>query len=345
MRNSAILIFLLLLLGGCASLTPPQQQGQEVATADSVQAPDIATSPLERYWAVRNQTDTTAAGERYVVVMPLRDKSGFREGIWPLEQAMSRYLSYRFSESPNWTVVPFEAVLEVLGPYKKIERDRALQVGSELAADIVLVGVLEDYDMRRVSVGDPLLAGYKSYTGIAKIAMEAYQTRSGQRMGRIDTDQELVDRGLGLDLLGKPRDQDLQFSQLAGMAFGSDDFLTTALGQATNAAAEELTSKLTELVHPSGLRLKGKIAEVISVYEDEVYINVGTDNGMGGGIYRFEVFPGPDRVQAEGLDGTKPVGVVQVQEVIGARLSSVRVLQGRGQIQPGDLLRAMGKAP
>ena len=258
---------------------------------------------------------------------------------------MARYLSYRLSESPNWSVVPFEAVLEVLGEFAGAEVEQALQVGAELDADIVLVGVLEDYDMRRVSVGDPLLAGYKSYTGVTKIALDAYLTQSGQRLGRVDTNQELVDRGLGLDLLGKPRDQDLQFSQLGSMAFGSDDFLSTAIGQATNAAADELSSKLTELVRPSGLRLKGKIAEVLSVYGDEVYINIGSDNGLGGGIYRFEVFPGPDRVQAEGLDGTQPLAVVQVQEVIGARLSSVRVLRGREQIQPGDLLRLMGRTP
>ena len=33
---------------------------------------------------------------------------------------------------------------------------------------------------------------------------------------------------------------------------------------------------------------------------------------------------------------------VEVQEVIGARLASVRVLDGEGKIQPGDRLRLMG---
>ena len=63
---------------------------------------------------------------------------------------------------------------------------------------ILLFGTLVDYDMRRISVGDPLLGGYKSYTGVAEIEMRALRVVDGSEMGPISTRQESIDRGLGL---------------------------------------------------------------------------------------------------------------------------------------------------
>ena len=40
-------------------------------------------------------------------------------------------------------------------------------------------------------------------------------------MGMVSSEQEASDRDLGLDLLGKPRDQDLKFAELRNIEFAA----------------------------------------------------------------------------------------------------------------------------
>ena len=135
----------------------------------------------------------------------------------------------------------------------------------------------------------------------------------------------MVSRGLGIDLLGKPRKQDEQFINLGSMAFGSEEFLATALGEATAAAVTEMTAKLAEELQPASIELgDDETAEIISVHDDEVYINLGTENGLHTG-YRFDVFAAAD------LSDSTPIAVVAVQDVIGARLSRVRIVLASGK--------------
>ena len=49
--------------------------------------------------------------------------------------------------------------------------------------------------------------------------------------------------------------------------------------------------------------------------------------------------PSTDRIQLEGLDPRKTVALVEVIEIIGVRLSSLRVLNETGTIKPGDRLK------
>ena len=121
------------------------------------------------------------------------------------------------------------------------------------------------------------------------------------------------------------------------MVFGSEEFRSTMIGQATMAAVEDVIGQLIALFQPNELELAGRVAEIISVYGTDVFINIGSESGVRAG-YRFVVLPGLQRVQEEGTDAQMPLGIVEVQKIIGARLSSVRVLEGRGTIRARDRL-------
>jgi len=95
-------------------------------------------------------------------------------------------------------------------------------------------------------------------------------------------------------------------------------------------------SGLEALFQPEELKLDGRMAEVLSVSGEDVYVNIGSENGLRAG-YRFAIYPGLSR--ADGASGR--IGVIEVQEVIGARLSSVRVLEGAGRIRAGDRLSSL----
>ena len=335
-------IWLLFLLGswGCAPLTQPE--GIESGKANSSQEGLEETPSLLSEYLRQRQSSADSIGvmQPYIAVFSFVDKSGFRKDIWDLEPEMARLVSLEMEIFPDWRVVPFEVVQEVVGDAGKLKPDRAVEFGRMMEADLVALGTIHDYNMGRFSVGDPLLGGYKSYTGIARLQLQVLRVEDGSATGTVEAVRELTDRDLGLDLLGKPREQDLKFTGLKDTPFGSQAFRETVLGQATLETVSELLQKLTGLVRPRALNMGGKVAEVLSVYGGDVYINVGSENGLRAG-YRFEVLPGTQRVREEGVDPRQHIGVVEVVEVIGARLSSVRFLDGGEAIRAGDRLEPL----
>lgn len=288
----------------------------------------------------RQASESNAAILPFVAVLAFDDESGFREDVWDLEPEMTRLVSAEMAAFPDWRVVPNEVVREVVEETGKLGLEQAVEYGRLMEADIVLLGNIYDYNMGRFSVGDPLLGGYKSYSGIAKMELTAVRVEDGNRLGVVEAERELIDRDLGLDLLGKPREQDVQFTGLKEVIFGSESFRQTVLGKATLETIDELLQKLTELVHPRQLKLGGQSPEILSAYGTDVYINLGSENGVRGG-YRFQVLPGLQRVRQEGADPLVRVGVIEVKEVIGARLSSVRILDGEETIRAGDRLELL----
>ncbi|MDE2813241.1 MAG: hypothetical protein OXM01_09465, partial [Gemmatimonadota bacterium] len=268
---------------------------------------------------------------------PFVDESGFREGVWNVEYELANMLSAELVAVRNWKVVPFDAVAELAMEQGFASHEQALAIGRKLGADFVIMGLLQDYDMRRLSVGDPLVGGYKSYSAVAQMRVEIAQVDDGSAIGQAETLRDLTDRDVGLDLLGKPREQDLQFASLKEVEFGSEEFRQTLLGQATVEAIGELVHKVVAAFEPEGLVFKGDAPEVIAVYSEDIYANIGSAHGIRPRL-RFFVYPGNERIKAEGLDPAESVALVEVAEIISTRLASLRVLRTTGEIKAGDRL-------
>ncbi|MFH1568449.1 MAG: hypothetical protein ABIL09_10680 [Gemmatimonadota bacterium] len=317
-------------------MAPGTRQPQD---AVSVLEPDsTSAAALTDYLVGRAASGGSESSRLWVAVLPFGNESGFRRGVWDLEQEVPRMLTSVLTGQVPWGVVPFEAVVAASGgkaPQRPVELQR---LGSTLRADILIQGTLLDLDMERLHVGDPLLAGYKSYRGVAELEITALRVVDGSAAGSAHSRQEILERGLGLDLLGKPREQDYQFANLDRLRFGSDEFRKTALGQAVVAAMDEVAVELTRSMRPGGLEVTGEPPQVLSVYGEEIFINLGSENGVHRG-YRFAVLPAPGSSRREGAEDGAPVGVVEVQDVIGARVSRVRALGSQAQIAPGDGLQ------
>lgn len=331
---------LTLFLSSCAPLTLPEEMTQAGESALAVGEAVEQVSHLEVFLQAKRARDEEAdVAPKYVAVLPFIDESGFRKDIWDLGWEMARMLSQEAVASAQWRVVPYEAVDELMGKRRVLSMEALLELGRQLEADILFLGTIDDYDMRRLSVGDPMLGGYKSYVGAAAMRVGALRVVDGTDLGMVVSERETSDRDLGLDLLGKPRDQDVQFADLRTMEFGSTRFRESLLGQATLAAMEEIISGMESLFEPEDLKLDGHMPEVLSVYGEDVYINIGSENGLHVG-YRFSVFPGFGRVAKDDPQALVRLGVVEVKEVIGNRLSSVRIIEGGQAIRAGDRLSA-----
>jgi hypothetical protein len=325
----------LVLMTGCAQLTSVVHSWRTGERRGMGEGDPAQLAAWEDY--LSNRAVVANSGDprdMWVAVLPFRNNASFPTDFWDLEQEMAQMMSAEMTGLPGWQVVPPLAVMHVTGDSPPRDPAQILEVGRSLQADLVLVGTIDKFDAGRFSAGDPLLGGYKSYTGTAHLTVNALRVADGTDLGAVDTRQEVVERGVGLDLLGKPREQDLGFTGLRTMDFGSEEFQTTPIGQATVQAVADLGTQLASLVRLSRPRLEGLTPEILSVHDSEVFINIGSANG----VYRscrFNVFPGPTQ------PASGPLGVVEVEEVVGAGLSRVLVLEGAGRIQVGNVLRLM----
>ena len=323
-----------LLWCSCAPLTSPAGGPDEWQKPES---PPPPPSALEQYLEMRQRYGSGPRPD-FVAVVPFVDESGFREGVWNVEYELANMLSAELVVVRNWKVVPFDAVAELAMEQGFASHEQALAIGRKLGADFVIMGLLQDYDMRRLSVGDPLVGGYKSYSAVAQMRVEIAQVDDGSAIGQAETLRDLTDRDVGLDLLGKPREQDLQFASLKEVEFGSEEFRQTLLGQATVEAIGELVHKIVAAFEPEGLVFKGDAPEVIAVYSEDIYANIGSAHGVRPRL-RFFVYPGNERIKAEGLDPEESVALVEVAEIISTRLASLRVIRTTGEIKAGDRLK------
>ena len=334
-RLPAIIQAVLLFLVSCAPLTKPVPE-PDPATAEPEEVQETA---LELYLQSRPAEETSGESSKpWIAVLPMQDVSGFREGVWDIENEIPALLTGELGSQDVWHAIPYDAVRQVADGARDFwPEEELLRIAARLHADILLQGTVLDYNMERLHVGDPLLAGYKSFSGIAELELTAMRGHDLSTIGRLYSKKETTDRDIGLDLFGKPRDRDLQYVNLDKMDFGSDDFRATPIGEATVRALAEVADKLSELIRPGNIRLGDDPAEILSVYGDEIFINLGSENAVHRG-YRFEVFPGPERAIEEGLDTLVSVAMVEVADVVGASVSRV-VLVGSGEIASGDRLK------
>ena len=324
----------ILLWCSCAPLTSPAGGPEDWQKPEP---PPPPPSALEQYLEARQRYGSGPRPD-FVAVVPFVDESGFREGVWNVEYELANMLSAELVAVRNWKIVPFDAVAELALEWGFASHEQALAIGRKLGADFVIVGLLQDYDMRRLSVGDPLVGGYKSYSAVAQMRVEIARVDDGSAIGQAETLRDLTDRDVGLDLLGKPREQDLQFAGLKEVEFGSEAFGQTLLGQATIEAIGELVHKVVAAFEPEGLVFEGDAPEVIAVYSEDLYANIGSEHGIRPRL-RFFVYPGNERIKAEGLAPEESVALVEVVEIISTRLASLRVIRATGEIKAGDRLK------
>ena len=325
----------------CAPLTQPidSTSSREYSQIDIT---EDSKDPIEEYWEMRSAAQKESAIEPlYIAVLPFSDESGFRANLWDLRAGMAELFINEIRDSNQWKLIPMEALCASVSCEDGVSLGQWFQVGKELKADVLAWGTLLDYDMKRLAVGDPLLGGYKSYVGLADIEIEILRVENGQSIGKIFGSREVSDKDLGLDLFGKPRDQDVEFANLHTISFGSDEFKETLIGRATIEAMNEAQEELAALLQPETLELNPDTAVILSweknssaTDSDVVYVSVGSQNGLRVG-FRLIVFAKNSRGV---INSDNPVGVIQISEIIGANLARARILEGADLITTGDYL-------
>ncbi len=287
------------------------------------------------------------AGKR-VAVLPFYDDSGYR-GPWDLRTEVPEMLGDMIMDD-YFYVVPMDSVLEAMPkpPKKNIFQKflalfsnrrtnqrvmsdlEVIAIARKVNADYAITGILDDFKFRRQGGGDVLIGGYKQYTTNVEMShVRILRVADGTPLGTVSGQADSKEGGLGLELLGKPRELDYEFYSLDSLDFGSKRFLGTLMGvtavDAINKVHREIRAVLTL---PDTSFYAEKQFKVTTAGGGRVMIDAGMADGVNPGD-RFRVFASESGIL---------VGKINVTEVLADHISNAEIIEGQDEIRKGDMI-------
>ena len=109
-RLPVIIQAVLLFLVSCAPLTKPVPE-PDPATAEPEEVQETA---LELYLQSRPAEEASGESSKpWIAVLPMQDVSGFREGVWDIENEIPALLTGELGSQDVWHAIPYDAVRQV----------------------------------------------------------------------------------------------------------------------------------------------------------------------------------------------------------------------------------------
>lgn len=297
-------------------------------------------------WTIKG--DISVSAGKSIAVLPFYDDSGYR-GPWELHTEIPEMLGDMIMDK-YFYVVPMDTVLQKMPKPKeksaiskfidlfrnkrykqKILTDlEILGIARKLNVDYVITGIVEKYLFRRTGGGDIIIGGYKSYTARVELNhVRVLRVADGTPLGSVSGDADKNERGLGLELLGKPRKRDLEFYSLDSLDFGSKRFLGTLLGETTVEALNKVQKEIRAIITlPDTSWYAEKKFKVISVDGGIVNIDAGSADGIKPGD-RFYVYISESSVL---------VGKINIIQVWSGHVSKAEILEGKDEVRSGDVI-------
>ncbi len=292
--------------------------------------------------------DFAISAGKTIAVLPFYDDSGYR-GPWELYTEVPGMLGDMLFDK-YFYVIPMDSVMQVMQKpkeknallkfldlfrNKKIQQKiltdlEVLSIAQKLNVDYAITGIIEKFSYRRTGGGDVILGGYKSYTSNVELSnVRVLRVIDGTPLGSASGDSEKNERGLGLDLLGKPRERDLEFYSLDSLDFSSKGFLDTLMGEATVEALNKVQKEIRAIITlPDTGWFAEKKFKIISVDGGIVNIDAGSSEGIKPGD-RFYVYTSESSVL---------VGQINIVQVWSDHVSKAEILKGTDEIRSGDFI-------
>jgi hypothetical protein len=237
-------------------------------------------------------------------------------------------LGQYLSDEATISVVPMDSVKTALSEerLRKLRGvARAIGLGRCVEVDLVIIGRVERFGMRRLTAGDPNLIGYKSYTSQIDLRdVQLIKVVTEEIVETFEVSRDSTERPLGLDLFGRPRRQDREFRELFAVDFGSERFYELPLGRLAADTFRDLSTQIIRAVtERPPIDLSGERAVVLSVEDNEVYLGIGSQ----------------DRVEPGDLlplySGETQIALVKVHQILGSHLCKAQVVEQAGPIEVG----------
>ena len=298
-------------------------------------------------WGVRTANaqpaaSTTGPKKRIAVAKFDGSAAAAQFGGWDIGSGLAAQLTTALVESDQFIVIERSELASVLreqemGLQRIVSRETAAQVSGVLGAQLLVNGVVTQFDQRagggglRLGIGSGSIGGGLGGTSVnAVIGMDLrlVDTTTGQIIQVHKVEQKASATALSADINVKQ------------VAFGGDVFNKTPLGQATRQAITQAAALIVRSMQR--VPWSGRVVEVAG---DEVYVNAGSATGVKpGDIFTVSVvlrqLTDPDSGALLGIveDRLGEIEIVSVQEKFGvARMVSPF------QTKRGDLVKAVAR--
>lgn len=309
--------------------------------------------------------------------VPFDDHSGFN-GKWKLRIDIPRFLTAYCKQRFQVGVVGPVAIayFDTAAGITSTESSSlaALRLYSErFRARYIVTASIEDFSVTRFLVAEQTLAGYEAFAAEVVLKFSLFDAariegeKSDTPLYEGEASGVVKDKSLGITLFGKQTDRTNQYFSLDELYFGGDQFNKTIIGEAMLKCAEDLSSRLEKAVPL--LKTKSTVlsttivvdstdsdslvsltrwvvrGEIVLVDSDEVFVNIGSDEGIRTGDV-LGVFAEGSSVRdpkTNDVIGTADarIGEVQIIEVRGPHLSMATILKGKGAVKPRSKVRAV----
>lgn len=314
------------------------------------------------------------ASDSMIVVVPFTDQSGF-SGRWNLAIDIPRFFTLYFKERFRIGVVSPISV-------KQFAKDQRLdtlsfnnlpvikKIAEHYRVRYVISAEITEFSIGRFMVSEVQLAGYEAFSAEVAVKFTLYDA------ARLNSSRDAVvyegesegivkNRGLGITLFGKQTEQMNQYFSLDEVAFGSETFNKTIIGEALLKCADDLSTKLERAI-PSlvskSIVLSSSVVidstssdsvmtltrqlingEVVIVDGDDVFLNLGSKDGIKVGdvlpvFVSGKEISDPRTGDLLGSRDTK-TGEVQVIEIRAEHLCLATIITGKGTIFPKQRVR------
>jgi TolB-like protein len=289
-----------------------------------------------------------ASAAHSLAVLPFRDRSGFK-GQWDLSEGISRLLSQRLAEVAGYQLVNHDTVSQLVRD--KTQWSGRCEGSEDLAAvfdslevGFLICGSVEEFGISRFGVAAPSVGGFESYRAVVQVSFALWEQKAKNPLLEAEAEGKVTEKGLGLTFLGRPTEQMEEYEMLERLEFGSPPYMITIAGQATEALLTDMEEKIRAALPPQrDIESAIGIAVIVSVDGAEAYINRGFEDGLRVGD-QFAVYTrgsellDPETGEHLGYSDRK-VGAIRVIFVKAAHLSRAKVIEGEGEVKPGDEFR------
>jgi hypothetical protein len=320
---------------------------QPVSADSAAKAGATPPSAASGGGAVQTAAEQRESLKKTLLLLPLRNASSYK-GPWDIYTRLPRALADSLHSAKYIRTIPVDSGFVRLNEKEltgEIPVGRAIDLGRELEADVVVLGEIQVLSMSRMKAVVPI-GGYRSYRAGLEVELYFYNVIDGTSLGEFLGVGDIASKRTGVTNPAAylPLEREYSLLGFSPAAWGSQDFAESLVGQAVAMCLHDLTTGVTEsaLPPPELIALEPKIIDITGA---QAYINVGVANGVRNGDKygvwnRGRELSDPDTGIVLGFSLPARVGVVQVELVLNDRLSQVRILQGEGVIEKGFSIRA-----
>lgn len=273
--------------------------------------------------------------KKRIAVTKFENKVKGTYGSWNIGEGMAEQLTTALIKTGRFVVVERQALQDVLGEQELgqtgiIKKETAAKVGQVLGAQIIVRGVVSEFEQEESGGGGGI--GFRGFS-IGGKSSNAH----------VGIDIRLIDASSGQVLTshnsaGKAESSGVAFGVSRGFFdFGADSFKNAPIGQATRQAIEDAVSFIVNTMETVPFT-----AKVIKIDGKKIYINIGSNMNIRSGTKMYAYALGEDLVDPDtglklGAD-EKLLGTVEVRDVQ-EKFSIGYMSSGNGTLKRGDVLK------